>query len=641
LSAPPPQLTPKAILLGIALSVVLAAANAYLGLFAGLTVSASIPAAVISMAVLRLFKHSNILESNVVQTAASAGESLAAGVIFTLPGLVILGYWSGFDYFWVSTIAGIGGLLGVLFTVPLRRSLIMERALPYPEGTATAEVLKVGTTSGRGARALALAAALGGAVKFAEAGLRIWPATVQAASHVGSTVAYVGMNLSPALLGVGYIVGLNVAALVFLGGAISWFVAIPIYAAFFLADDPALAAARDALADPAALAFAIWTAKIRFLGVGAMLVGGIGALIDMREALWSGIRTGLSQNPAYRGGGYDHTEHDAPMRFVLLGIGLFVIPMFALYYGIVGTLGVALALTLIMLVAGFLFSAVAAYMAGLVGSSNNPVSGITIATILCSSLLLLFMVGDMGPAGPAAAIMVGAVVCCAAAIGGDNLQDLKAGYLIGATPWRQQLMQVVGVVAAMFVMAPILNLLLAAYGIGAPTPQHPNALLAPQATLMASVAQGVFRGGLPWGMVVTGALIGLLVILLDHRQRVRGAKWRFPVLAVAVGIYLPLELAVPICMGGMLAHYAGRQRTARAAPQAAGQAGTLFAAGMITGEALVGIAIAIPIVVSGDADVLRLAFALPAMAGMLAFGLMAGLLYRAGTAAAGLEPGAR
>ena len=624
-AAPPPQLTWRAILLGIALSMTLAGANAYLGLFAGLTVSASIPAAVVSMAVLKLFRRSNILENNIVQTAASAGEALAAGVIFTLPALVILGYWSGFDYAQVSLIAGIGGLLGVLFTAPLRRALIVERSLPYPEGVATAEVLRAGEAMGRAVRGLALAAALGAGAKLAETGLRWWPATAQAAGYAGNGIAYVGMSLSPALLGVGYIVGLNVAALVFIGGAITWWVALPLYAANFAAGDPALAGLLREGVDAADLAFAIWSSRLRYLGVGAMLVGGIWALIDMRAALWSGIRGGREESHDVQQPGYVHTQHDLPMRLVLLGIAFLVLPMFGLYLGILGHVGVALALVLIMIVAGFLFSAVAAYMAGLVGSSNNPISGITIATILCSSLLLVALLGRGQEAGPAAAILVGAVVCCAAAIGGDNMQDLKAGYLLGATPWRQQFMQVVGVLSAVLVIGPILDLLLTAYGIGAPTAAQPQALLAPQATLMAAVARGVFGGGLPWGIVGLGALLGLAIIALDLWLRARRGRWRAPVLAVAVGIYLPLELAVPIVLGGAIAQLGRRDRSAAGA-----QHGVLFAAGMITGEALIGIALAVPIALTGDIDVLRMMVGPPAGTGLAAFACVAWLLARAG-----------
>ncbi|HEY5665716.1 MAG TPA: oligopeptide transporter, OPT family [Gammaproteobacteria bacterium] len=615
------QLTVRALLLGIILSAVLAGANAYLGLFAGLTVSASIPAAVMSMAILKFFRDSNILENNIVQTAASAGEALAAGVIFTFPALIILNYWNAFDYAWVTVIAGLGGLLGVMFTIPLRRSLIVEQQLAFPEGTATAEVLRAGDDRG-GARLIGLAALVGALTKFCETGFGLWPATAQAAGYAGrSTVAYVGSNLSPALIGVGYIVGLNVAVLVFLGGAISWYLAIPIYSTWFLETDPALAGQFAAGAPAADLAGAIWTSKIRYLGVGAMLVGGVWALFSIRGSLWSGLARGFvseSQTALHP------TEHDTPMRWVLIGIAVFVVPIAALYYVIVGVTGAALAMTIVMIVAGFLFSSVAAYMAGLVGSSQNPVSGVTIATILFASLLLVVVMGRDAGVGSAAAIMVGAVVCCAAAIGGDNMQDLKAGYLVGATPWKQQLMQAVGVISAVLVMAPVLNLLLEAYGFGAPTAEQPNALPAPQATLMASVAEGVFGDGLPWGMVASGAGVGILIIVFDEYLKAAQRAWRAPVLAVAVGLYLPLELSVPILVGGLVAH-----AVARASGEGgAARAGVLFAAGLITGEALLGIALAVPIVVTGDADVLSLGFELPAIAGIIVVAGIAVALYR-------------
>jgi len=621
-----PQLTVKAMVLGVLLSAVLAGANAYLGMFAGLTVSASIPAAVISMAVLRLWRESNILEHNIVQTGASAGESLAAGAIFTFPALVILGYWSTFDYLWVTVIAGLGGLLGVMFAIPLRRTLIVEQQLAFPEGTATAEVLRCGDDSGRGAKYLAWAAAASAVIKLCETGLRLWTGTAQAARYVGSsTVAYVGTNLSPALLGVGYIVGLNVAALVFAGGAISWYLAIPLYSGWLIDRDPELLALLTSGASATDLAGAIWSTQIRYLGVGAMLVGGIWALIELRGSLWSGIAAGLRERRRTTDAQYDHTDHDAPMRLVLAGIVLFVIPIFAVYYAIVGTLGVAIAITAVMVVAAFLFSAVGGYMAGLVGSSNNPISGITIATILLTSLLLAFLMSGDELAGAAAAIMVGAVVCCAAAISGDTFQDLRAGYLLGATPWRQQLAQVLGVIAAVLVMAPILNLLLQAYGIGPPDAAHPHSLAAPQATLMASVAHGVFGGGLPWGMIACGALIGAAIIALDVYLARRGSPWRAPVLAVAVGIYLPLELTTPILLGGLIAYVASRRR---APDDDGGRHGMLFAAGLITGEALIGILMAIPIVVSGNPDVFALSLDLTPAVGLLVVLGVAAALFR-------------
>jgi putative OPT family oligopeptide transporter len=637
----PPQLTTKAIFLGIALSMILAGANAYLGLFAGMTVSASIPAAVISMAILRLFRDSNILENNIVQTAASAGESLAAGVIFTIPALVILGYWDVFDYWWVSVIAGLGGLLGVLFTIPLRRSLIVEEGLAYPEGRATAEVLKVGEDPKSGIRQLVLAALTGALVKLGSSGLRLWSESAQAAGFVGNGIAYIGTNVSPALLSVGYIVGLNIATLVCVGGAISWFVAIPLYAMLYAETDPLLIELLGSGAGAVDVAFQIWTSQIRYLGVGAMLTGGVWALISMRGSLVSGIRSGLHQMSRRDEAPLDHTEQDTPMQLVLIGIVLFVVPIFFLYDNIHESIGLSISLpmTLIMVVAGFLFSSVAAYMAGLVGSSNNPISGITIATILFSSLLLLWLMGPSGAEGgigPAAAILIGAVVCCAAAIAGDNLQDLKAGYILGATPWRQQVMQAVGVVSAVLVMAPILNLLLEAYGIGVPTEAKPNSLLAPQATLMASVAEGVFGAGLPWGMVGLGALIGAAIIAVDEHLKKTGAAWHAPVLAVAVGIYLPLELSVPIFLGGLVAHFVERKVASRPAAERerASRLGVLAAAGLISGEALLGIFLAVPIVMTGQPDVLAIAHEpLGGTPGLVIMAAIAFWMYRTGSRA--------
>jgi putative OPT family oligopeptide transporter len=618
------QLTLRAIVLGLVLSAVLAGANAYLGLFAGLTVSASIPAAVVSMAILRFFRNANILENNIVQTAASAGEALAAGAIFTFPALILLGYWDVFDYWWVSIIAGLGGLLGVLFTIPLRRPLIVEQQLGYPEGTATAEVLRAGEDR-TGAKMLAFAALLGGLAKLCETGLRLWPATAQTATYAGqSTVAYVGSNLSPALISVGYIVGLNISVLIFVGGAIAWFLAIPVYSSFFLDSSPEILAAFDGGAPATDLAGLIWTREIRYLGVGAMLVGGTAALFSIRGSIGAAIRRGFAagKEPAL-----DHRDQDAPMRLVLIGVLLFVLPIALVYYSIVGMLGVALAMTVVMVLTGFLFSCVAGYMSGLVGSSQNPVSGVTIATILLASLLLVLVMGSGNSDGPPAAIMVGAVVCCAAAIGGDTMQDLKAGHILGATPWRQELAQVLGVISAVLVIAPILNLLLEAYGFGAPTAEQPNALAAPQATLMASVANGVFGAGLPWGMVACGVVIGLANLALDKWLERRQSAFRAPVLAVAVGIYLPLELSVPILLGGVIAEAVKRAAARRGGEP--GRTGMLFAAGLITGEALIGIALAVPIVISGEADVLALGRDLTVWTGVAVVAAIAVLLYRA------------
>ena len=618
----PRELTLRAIVLAIVLAVILAAANAYLGLFAGMTIASAIPAAVVSMAVLRMLGGANILENNIVATGASAGTSIATGVIFTIPALILLEYWTDFRYTWVLAIAGLGGLLGVLFSVPLRRSLIVDQKLAFPEGKAAAEVLRTGDRPGEGLKILAGAAALGGLMKAAAgSGLRLIPDTASASAWFDRTIGYFGTNLSPALFGVGYIVGLNIGVVMLAGGTIAWLIAIPVYSTWFLASDPVLSVALAGSGAEDA-AYAIWSSQVRYLGVGAMLTGGVWTLISLRHSLVSGIRSGLT---ADRGGADNHvprTERDLPMRYILVGTLLFVLPLLALYQAIVGQWLVSLPMTIIMIVAGFLFVSVSAYMAGLVGSSNNPVSGLTIATILFAALVLAVLLGRDSAIGAVATIMIGAVVCCAACIGGDNLQDLKCGYLLGATPWKQQVMLAIGGVSSACVMAPVLSLLAQAYGIGVPTEEHPSPLLAPQANLMASVAKGIFGGELPWTMIGIGVAIGAAIIVLDETLKKKGAPWRAPVLACAVGIYLPIELSVPIFAGGLVAHLVERRfppGDAEGDMERLHQKGTLFSAGLITGEALMGIIIAIPIVVMGSADSL-------ALPGWLQFGGWLGLL---------------
>ncbi|GAC1625694.1 MAG: oligopeptide transporter, OPT family [Nevskia sp.] len=636
-TAPVPQLTVRAVVLSVILAMILAAANAYLGLFAGLTIATAIPAAVVSMAVLRVLGGGTILENNIVQTGASAGSSIAAGVIFTIPALIILGYWQDFRYSWVLAIAGLGGLLGVLFSVPLRRTMIVEEPLAFPEGKAAAEVLKAGESAGEGVKTLAFAGGLGALVKLAAAsGLKIIPDSAIGATFIGKFFAFMGTNLSPALLGVGYIVGLNVGIVVVGGSILSWQFAIPIYHAFFLDSDPVLAA-KVASLSAADLGYAIWSAKVRYLGVGAMLIGGIWTLLSLRKSLASGIRSGLAAARKNTGVAVAEVDRDLPMKWMLIALVVFTIPLALLYQAIVNDWLVSIPMTIIMIVAGFLFVSVSAYLAGLVGSSNNPVSGITIATILFASLVLILLLGRHSPIGAVAAIMIGAVVCCAAAVGGDNLQDLKAGYLVGATPWKQQLMLGIGAFSCALVMAPVLNLLAAAYGIGAPTPEHPNSLAAPQANLMASVAKGMFGGELPWAMIAIGAVIGAVIIALDSWLKARGSKFRVPVLGAAIGIYLPLELMVPIFLGGLLAHFVERFHKLDGHDESERdrihRPGTLFSAGLITGEALMGILIAIPIVVSGKGDVLALpnSFQFGNAVGLVVLAVVASLLYRAAT----------
>ncbi|MEM9325248.1 MAG: oligopeptide transporter, OPT family, partial [Bacteroidota bacterium] len=401
---------------------------------------------------------------------------------------------------------------------------------------------------------------------------------------------YFSLNLSPALVAVGYIVGLNIAFLVFLGGCISWYLGIPIYILLNGAPD---------VGSPEAIGGALWSSKIRYLGVGAMVVGGVWALLSLRSALGQAFSSGVA---AFKARGQQlqetlRTELDAPMSWIFIGVGVILVPVFFIYYHIIQGVPVTLFMLLIMVIAGFLFSAVAGYMAGLVGSSNNPISGVTIATVLSTSLLLLLLIGSSDPGrGAAGAILVGAVIACAAAIAGDNMQDLKAGHVLGSTPKNQQIMQLIGVIAGALLIAPVLNLLLESKGIGAPTPEFPDPLTAPQATLMMSVATGIFGGELPWNIIAIGGTIGAIIIVIDQYLKSKGSTFRMPVLAVAVGLYLPFELDSSIFVGGVLAwllEKGYKKLPTQEFVAKASNAGLLIASGLITGEALMGILVAL------------------------------------------------
>ena len=583
------EITVKAIFLSIILSIILSAAMAYLGLYAGMTVSASIPAAIVSMGILRLFRNSNILENNIVQTAASAGESLAAGVIFTIPALVIIGYWDSIDPWEVTKIAMMGGILGILFTVPLRRALILKAKLKFPEGVATAKVLETGhesdpDKSANSLKIIGISALIGGIVKLGtKFGFNIWSESIGGATKIGNAIFGMGSSLSPSLVSVGYIVGRNIGILAFSGGLISWAIGIPIYS--YLEPEYIDSLLKKEKGDVWAVANKVWSEKIRYLGVGAMVVGGIWSIIQLFKPLIESMK--LSLKTLNRDSdSVPLEERDLPINYVFIGILILLVPICLTYFNVISSWGAAVILSLTMCIFGFLFSAVAAYMAGVVGSSNNPISGVTIATILFTSLLILTLFGK--ESGAAAAILVGAVVCCAAAIGGDNLQDLKTGNIVGATPWKQQIMQVIGVVSAALSLGFILMVLDGAYGIA--DPDRGTSLNAPQAELMANVAKGVFEGGLEWGLIFIGAIIGLLIILVDLNQARRGSDFRVPILAVAIGIYLPIELTFPIFIGGMINHYANKTSS-----QKGRNNGLLMAAGLITGEALMAIFIAIPL----------------------------------------------
>jgi len=660
------EITVKALILGALLSMILAAANAYIGLLVGLTVSASIPAAAASMGILRLFRRSTILENNMVQTAASAGESLVAGIIFTIPALVMMKAWSGYEYGPMVAIAIVGGILGVAFTVPLRRALIVEAKLAFPEGQATAEVLKTGgierdrdsdanADADTGFRRLLQAAGIGAVFKFAESGAGLLAGNVATTQTwlAGKYLFMGNITISPALIGVGYIVGLNIATLVFIGGVIGTLIGVPLNWAFnhdaimtAAGIDPATAWSLLDANQWGALAGQSWQ-DCRRIGVGAMMVGGLWSLISLARPLVDGVRSSMQAYRSSRAGGAAaaRTEFDTPINYVLIVVIVSIVPLFLIFNFALAEyperLMISAVMTALMLVFGFIFSSVAGYMAGLVGSSNNPISGVTIATVIVSALILLQLMGNDGIAarlGPIAVMYLAGLICSAAAIAGDNLQDLKCGHVVGATPWRQQLFQIVGVIAAAVVIPLILQLLDNQYGIGRPSP-NPNAipnsvLAAPQAGLMQALASGIFGAGIKWNFIVMGFALAIVLIVLDKIQEKRGASFRLPVLAVAVGIYLPLGLSVPIFIGGVISWQIKRRSAELDKMQLTRREslGLLVASGLITGEALMGVLVAL-LAGAGVALPLMAGFGFAPMLALLGFGAVIVYLYRTPLAA--------
>ena len=578
-----PEVTVRALLLGVVLSVLMGAANTYLGLYAGMTVSASIPAAVISMAILRgILRRGTILENNIVQTMASTGESLAAGAIFTVPALVLIGEWQQFKFWPTTLIVLLGGLLGVVFMVPMRRALIVGRPdLLYPEGVACSEVLIVGEEGGSGIRLIASGILIGAVFKFLVNGIRLIQTTVEGALARGRSVLYMGSNMSVALVAVGYIVNLHIAALITLGGVIGWLIAIPLLGGY----EPGMV--------PIEVARALFYEKVRYIGVGAMLVGGLHSIWNVRKGILAGITglRGVRHEVGEGSGERVRTDRDMPLAWLLAVLLLTTFATFLFYDYLVGSLGIAAVTAMIMIVAAFLFVAVATYIVGLVGSSNSPVSGMTICALLIAAGTLLAL-GIRGESAILATLGVAGVVCCAACTAGDIAQDLKTGQLVGATPARQQWTEILGAIIPAFFFAPILSVLHNAYGIGT---RGPDSLPAPQAALFASLTEGFFGDGrLPWNMIVIGVAIGIGLVVLNRLLELSGSGFRAHVMPVAVGMYLPLSLDIPIFIGGVIRYLFGKQSAGMRAADAR-DAGVLFGSGLIAGEALLGILLAIPI----------------------------------------------
>lgn len=574
-----PELTLRVVVLGVLLSVVMGAANVYLGLRVGMTVSASIPAAVVAMLILRgFFRNGSILEANQVQTAASAGESLAAGIIFTMPALVLIGVWTEFDWVMTTAIAFAGGLLGILFMIPMRRVFVTaeDSELKFPEGLACAAVLEAGDDDeedGASAGPIIKGALWGVVFALGVKFFGVFKAALAAATAAGGRILYFGGDVSPALVAVGFIVRLNVAVLIFIGGALGWLVGIPL-----------LEASPEQLAHPEDGAFDLWSTQIRYVGVGAMVVGGIDAIFKVRHGL---VRAVGELRKRSTGPVEDGRDRDLPSG-VITGVSLVATAVVAaVYYHLTGNVGMTVLTTVVMLVMSFFFTAVASYIVGLVGNSNSPVSGMTITAVLFTGGML-YLFGYSGVEGMAATLGVAAIVCCAACTSGDVCNDLKTGQLVGAAPYRQQIMQIIGVATACVVMAPVLQLLHEhGGGIGS------KALPAPQAGLFASLAEGFFGGGhLPWDMVGWGAGLGVAVLIVDQVLKSAGSSFRAHLMPIAVGIYLPFELATPILVGGLIAHVLSRGMTEEEADVAL-RPGVLFASGAIAGESLTGIGLAI------------------------------------------------
>jgi putative OPT family oligopeptide transporter len=595
------ELTLRGIVLGAIITLLFTAANVYLGLKLGITFATSIPAAVISMAVLRFFANSTIQENNIVQTIASAAGTLSA-IIFVLPGLIMVGWWTGFP-FWLSVaVIALGGILGVMYSVPLRRALVTGSDLPYPEGVAAAEVLKVGAGVGgveenkRGLAAIVLSSIVSAAYALL-AQTKIVAAEAARSFKFGTGATTVSTSLSMALIGVGHLVGLAVGIAMLVGLVISWFVLVPWQTGL-----AGLASATDL----DTLVSTVFRAKVRFIGAGTIGVAAIWTLLKIIGPIIKGVTSAIAASRARKDGGQDSlalTERDLPIGIVggtilfsMIPIGL-LLSEFAQSGPIAGAAGLTIGLSLLyILVAGAIIAAITGYMAGLIGASNSPVSGVGILTVLGISLILAAIFGpnigvDASKSLVAYALFVTAIIFGVATIANDNLQDLKTGQLVGATPWRQQVALVLGVIFGAVVIPPILTILNDAFGFQGAPGAGPNALAAPQAALISAIAQGVLGGSLDWGLIGLGGAIGVAVIIVDEILRKTG-KRSLPPLAVGMGIYLPMSLTLLIPVGAAIGSVYNKWAERAPNPEFAERMGVLMATGLIVGESLFGVAFA-------------------------------------------------
>ena len=621
------ELTLRGMILGALITIIFTASNVYLGLKVGLTFASSIPAAVISMAVLKFFKGSNILENNMVQTQASAAGTLST-IIFVLPGLLMAGYWSGFP-FWQTTLLCIaGGILGVIFTIPLRYAMVVKSELPYPEGVAAAEILKVGSheegdnrQGGSGIKELAAGGVLAGFMSFCAGGLRVIADSASYWFKSGTAIFQLPMGFSLALLGAGYLVGLTGGIAILLGISIAWGIAVPYFSSHIL---------QPSDMEMAAFAMKLWKEKVRFIGAGTIGIAAVWTLLMLLKPMVEGMKMSFK---SFGGGApaTERAEQDLSPKAMIFWVLSMMFILGVSFYHFIGdshiTGGMAWLLvvvcTLLASIIGFLVAAACGYMAGLVGSSSSPISGVGIVSIVIISLVLL-VVGESGGLMAdeanrkfllALTLFCGSAVICVASISNDNLQDLKTGYLLKATPWRQQVALIIGCIVGALVISPVLELLYEAYGFTGAMPREgmdaAQALAAPQATLMTTIASGIFAHNLEWVYIFTGIAIGAVLIVVDLvLKKSSGGKLALPVLAVGMGIYLPPSVNMPIVAGAVLAavlkHIIGKKAENREGRlKNAERIGTLFSAGLIVGESLIGVIMAFIIafsVTNGGSD---------------------------------------
>ncbi len=644
-----PELTLKSLLFGFFLAVVLCASNIFVALKVGRTISGSIPAAVLSILFLNLWRKTSILEHNIVQTTASAGEVVSCAVSITIPALVMIGYWDHFHYIEVLSIAIVGGFLGVAFSVPLRRSMIVQQNLPYPEGIAAAEILKSSEHS-NGGKMLLSGGLFASIISFFQDGAKWFATEIQVWTKFGTLPFGTGLEFSPILVGAGYIVGLRISAAMVVGTVITWCIAIPLYAYLYGAPEGLTAQAA---------AIELWKTKLRFMGVGAMVIAGLWGMLSLSRTMFDAIRSSVA---TLKGESVDmaslpSTERDMPMNYVAMIVLALTVPLMVMFYNVLVlpfdlsfTYGIVVTLTAVVasLVIAFGCAAVGSYLTGVVGSTLLPISGITIAGILLFGGLLFALLGNhvnLSVDSPHALSLAGAtilfacIVALSAYISGDNMQDLKTGKLVGATPWKQQFVLLVGVVGGAIIAGPILELLYNAYGFGDVMPRAgmdaAHTLKAPQATMMAAMARGLFSGGIEWNMIFIGVAIAVGVICVDQYFKSKGRANSLPVLTVALGMYMPASLILTFLIGGIIAHYADKTRAKMPKDKQAhsAQGGILYASGIIAGTSLIGVLIAIPLAQGFDmsAYIPRLPSLLVHVGGLGMFGMLIYSIYQKAT----------